>query len=189
MKKMMIFALLSAFLFQVQGVKAQSPNVFFGVDFSLAKAYGIEESASELIEAFDKINNLFISEGSKYNPSKAFKSKDMKLTLAMVRDRIENIDKKELIVDTNDYLLMRKDIEEQVKDYNTGDAEGVGAILIADVLDKSQNKASYHAVVFDIRTKKVISVKQVSGKAKGFGLRNFWAGSMRSALSQLAKSK
>ena len=190
MKKITLLMLLfSVYLIQAQGIKANNPNMFFGVDFSLAKVYGAEESPGDFVEAFDRINNLFVSEAKKYNPDKAFKSKNMALSLTMVHDMIEDIDMKELIVDSNDYHLTREEIERQVKKYKTGDAQGIGAILIADMLDKSNNSATYQAVVFDIRTKEVISVREVSGKAKGFGLRNFWARSVLESMDRLAKSK
>lgn len=181
--------LLSISLLWAQDVKAADPDIFFGVDFSMVKVYGAEESPGDLVEAFDRINNLFVSEAKKYDPNKAFKTKDIALSLTMIRDMIADMDRKDLIVDSNDYRLTRKEIERQVKKYNTGSIQGVGAVLIADLLDKSKNSGTYQAVIFDIRTKKVISVKEVSGQAKGFGLRNYWARSVHESLNRLAKSK
>jgi len=33
-------------------------------------------------------------------------------------------------------------------------------------------------IAFDIATRKILSKREVSGKAGGFGLRNYWAGSV-----------
>lgn len=190
MKKMTLFALLlSICLMQAQEIKANDPLTFFGVDYSLTKVYGAEESAGDLVEAFDAINNLFITEYKKYNPEKAFKTSNVTMSLTMVREKIDEIDRKELKIDNNDYELSSADIQKQIRSYQTGNAEGIGAVLIGVLLDKGKHRGTYHAVTFDIKTKKVISDKIVSGQAKGFGLRNFWARSVFESMNALAKSK
>lgn len=190
MKKVTLFMLLFCLcLVNAQDARANDPTIFYGVDYSMVKVYGASESAGDFVEAFNGINGLLITENKKYNPEKAFKATKMTLSLSMVRDLIDNIDKKELIVDSNDYLLTREEIEKHIRKYKTGNDNGVGSVLVADLLDKSKNKATYHAVVFDIKTKKVLSVKEVSGDAKGFGLRNFWARTVHNAFNKLAKAK
>lgn len=174
---------------QAQEIKANDPLTFFGVDYSLTKVYGADESAGDLIEAFDAINNLFITEYKKYNPEKAFKTSNVTMSLTMVREKIDEIDRKELKIDNNDYELSSADIQKQIRRYQTGNAEGIGAVLIGVLLDKGKHRGTYHAVTFDIKTKKVISDKIVSGQAKGFGLRNFWARSVFESMNALAKSK
>lgn len=48
----------------------KTPVVFYGVDFSLVKVCGADESDTEFLFAFNKINDLFISEGQKYDVAK-----------------------------------------------------------------------------------------------------------------------
>lgn len=47
--------------------------------------------------------------------------------------------------------------------------------MIATLLDKSTNKATYKVVLFDVETRKILKEKEFTSKAGGFGLRNFWA--------------
>lgn len=190
MKKISLLTLVMLlFLLQVQPAKASDPMTFYGVDYSLVKVYGADESPTDLISAFDAINNLFITEFKKYNPEKAFKTKNMNMSLAMVRKKINSIDPEKLKIDSNRYEFNENDIRKLIRSYNTGADEGVGAVLVGVLLDKGENQGTYRAVTFDIRTKQIISNKLVSGQAKGFGLRNFWARSVLESLNKLAKSK
>ena len=47
--------------------------------------------------------------------------------------------------------------------------------MIAKTHDKSEGRGIYELVVFDIATRDIITQKLVVGKARGFGLRNYWA--------------
>jgi hypothetical protein len=40
-------------------------------------------------------------------------------------------------------------------------------------------------VIFDQVTKEIVFQQEHSGKARGFGLRNFWAGALLSAMKRL----
>ncbi len=190
MKKIILFiSLFSICFMNVQSIKANEPITFFGVDYSLVKVFGAEEPPREFINAFNAINSLFIIESRKYNPEKAFKTNDITFSLGMTYDLIEKIDMKDLKIDSNNYGLTKEKIEERVRTYDTGDESGTGAIMIAELLDRGKPEGLYHAVVFDIETKEIISDKIVSGKAGGFGLRNFWARSVLESFNKMAKSK
>ena len=62
---------------------------------------------------------------------------------------------------------------------------GVGMVFIAQFLDKSNNRGTYEVVFFNTETKEIIEEWITDGKARGFGLRNYWAGSIYSALKKL----
>ena len=50
------------------------------------------------------------------------------------------------------------------------------------MMNKPQNRAYYELITFNIATREILSQKEVNGKAGGFGLRNFWAGSIYSVI-------
>ena len=52
--------------------EAESLN-FYGVDYSAAKVFGAAETPAEFKVAFDRINQLFITETKKYDVSKKLK--------------------------------------------------------------------------------------------------------------------
>lgn len=186
---MFFLLLVCACLIPANGASAPKPTVFYGVDFSMARVFGASESAGDFIDAFNRINELFVNEAKKYDPKKAFRSKDMTMSLTMVRTMADNINKRRLKLDHNNYQPSAKEIEQRVKTYRLGEKDGTGAIIIAALLDKPHEVATYHSVVFDIRSRKIISTKVITGKPGGFGLRNYWAGSLHHAMKRLAKSK
>lgn len=160
---------------------------FLGVDFSLAKVYGADESADQFKVAFTGINNLLVTEAKKYDVPKAFPRKNVTIYLTPSLNLIQEMDVTELFTDSNNYRLSEEEIDTHIRELNTGDAKGYGAILIAGLLDKASAKATYHLVVFDIATREVISNRIFTEKAKGFGLRNYWARTVYSTLKEARK--
>ena len=63
--------------------------------------------------------------------------------------------------------------------------EGVGVVLVAKLLNKPMSKATYELITFDISTREILSKREVSGKAGGFGLRNYWAGSVYNIIKSI----
>lgn len=192
MKKLLLFAFLFfaglSYAQDKQGLIDSETLTFYGVDFSKAKVFGANESLSEFKAAFGGINNLFINEQKKYNVSKTFK-KDVSLSLNAVKDLVDEIKNKEFVADSNDYSLSEEDVKALVKNLHTGSDKGYGAILFAGLLNKGKPEATYDVVIFDIASKEILVQKKVTAKAKGFGLRNFWAASVHGALKQVEKMK
>ena len=60
-------------------------------------------------------------------------------------------------------------------------------VLIATTLDKGNGIGYYTAVLFDPATQEVILQMDMAGKPGGFGLRNYWAGSVYNALKKQGK--
>ena len=60
-------------------------------------------------------------------------------------------------------------------------------MLIATTLDKGNGIGYYTAVLFDPATQEVILQMDMTGKPGGFGLRNYWAGSVYNALKKQGK--
>lgn len=95
------------------------------------------------------------------------------------------IDDAKLFIESDNYVLTHEEIASFIRKFNTGSDRGYGAILIAGLLNKSKNRATYTVVIFNIDTKEIVSQQQITSKARGFGLRNFWAGSVHATLKQI----
>lgn len=192
MKQLMVLM----FLFLASLVNAQDKTnlkdieklTFFGVDFSMAKVYGADETTEQFKDAFYGINTLFQREPKKYDLDKAFDAK-VTLDLTTAQNLIEEIKKADFVAQNNSYQLTDDEIAERIRHFNTGSAQGYGAVFIAGLLDKAKTKATYNVVVFDIATKDIIFNKQFTEKARGFGLRNFWAYSVYNTLNKIKKIK
>ena len=84
-----------------------------------------------------------------------------------------------------EYSLDKEQINAAIKALPIQKAPGVGMVFIAQFLDKSKNRGTYDVVFFNTETKEIIEDWITEGKARGFGLRNYWAGSIYSALKKL----
>lgn len=192
MKQLMVLM----FLFLTSLVNAQDKTnlkdidklTFFGVDFSMAKVYGADETTEQFKDAFYGINTLFQREPKKYDTAKAF---DAAVTtdLETSQNLIEQIKKADLFTSDESYQLIGDEIAEHIRQFNTGNAQGYGAVFIAGLLNKGKTQATYNVVVFDIATKDIIFNRQFTEKARGFGLRNYWAYPVYKILNKVKKIK
>jgi hypothetical protein len=173
-----IFALLISTLSIAQNNKGNERLVvdFYGVDFSTVNVVGASETDDKFLIAFDGINGLMLSEPRKYNVGK-FLNLDVAST--DITEATKQIDKLEGV----DFKNKKQEdipLKEILNAYPTVDANIL--IIVAKELNKGQNMGHFMAVVFDGETKEIISKTNLSGKAAGFGLRNFWAGSLFKAM-------
>ena len=81
--------------------------------------------------------------------------------------------------------LSQEQIEAAVERLDTGDDSGTGLLVVADYLDKSRAIGAYTFVFFDIDTRQIITSWKQDGNAMGFGLRNYWAGSLHYAIRHI----
>lgn len=192
MKQLMVLM----FLFLASFVNAQDKAnlkdieelTFFGVDFSMAKVYGADETTGQFKDAFYGINTLFQREPKKYDLDKAFDAK-VTLDLTTAQDLIEQIQKADFVAQNAGYELTNEEIAEHIRHFDTGNAQGFGSVFIAGLLNKEKGQATYNVVVFDLVTKDIVFNKQFTEKARGFGLRNFWAYSVYKTLNKIKKIK
>lgn len=162
---------------------------FYGVDFTKAKTIGTDESVEQFVKAFTAINQLFITESSKYNVEKYFNKAFCNLMAVRLAKVYTNfVEASDLIPENFNYYLSMDDIKNQVKTYDTtASRSDVGLVLIAEQLNKKKGYASYYITFFDTKTKDILAVYPVKGDVGGFGLRNFWARSVYESFDQAKK--
>ena len=107
------------------------------------------------------------------------------ISLDAVNQVNENIDLSKLMTPKREYSLNKEEIKATIDALPIQKTSGVGMVFIAQLLDKSNNRGTYEVVFFNTETKEIIEEWITSGKARGFGLRNYWAGSIHSALKKL----
>lgn len=189
MKKLILFLFLSTSLFCFGQGKSALKDIksikFYGVDYSQAKVFGAEETPQQFIVAFRRINELFITESKKYDVGKQLKKKVTEISLDAVNQVNEAIDPEELMTTKREYMLTKEQIQAAVQALPISPSEGVGMVFVAQFLDKPNNRGTYEVVFFNTETKEIIEEWITDGKARGFGLRNYWAGSIYQALKHL----
>lgn len=155
---------------------------FYGVDFSKGKVYAASESGDQFKYAFREINTLFISEARKYDVAKFLKKRVLGVYIDDVRTRIASRSIDDIFTFDSEFSLDDSAIKGILSSLSIKEAGGTGVIIITERVDKTQNRAYYRIVFFDVKTRNIIDSWKSSGKGKGFGLRNFWAHSVREVL-------
>ncbi len=194
MKKLLVvvFCLSISVLSFGQNAEAQKQIKdikFFGVDFSLAKGYGVDDSMSQLTEAFGRINGLFISEAKKYDIAKYFKKNVTGTFVSQIAELNEDISGDTFYVESDSYQISNEELAQEIKSLPLKETDGVGLIFVAEMLNKSHSQGVYHIVFFDIASRDILDTWKATGKARGFGLRNYWAGSVYDVLENVKIKK
>lgn len=151
---------------------------FYGVDYTKCRAAGLEGTPEQISKALTNINDLFVTEAKKYDVAKMTKKKvgvvDTKVAAAMC----ENMNADSLLIQSTGNKLSSEVVESTIKNLNLKETKGTGLLLIGEYLNKSKSEGSYRVVFFDIESRSIIAQWEATGKAGGFGLRNFWAKSV-----------
>ncbi|PCJ83275.1 MAG: hypothetical protein COA57_11585 [Flavobacteriales bacterium] len=170
---------------------------WLGIDFSNAKMIGdfSQFDGSGKVtpvqmrdEYFQSWNNLIMRENEKYNLKRAFRKRYMPFDLEMIEKRNANCNVDDMYIKKT-YVMERGKLDEIVSQYDFGDKQGTGLIFILESFDK-YNKVGFLYVTFvDMSSKKILMAERVSGEPMGFGLRNYWAGSIYHAILDIQDEK
>mgnify|MGYP001025923043 FL=1 len=167
-------------------LKDISSVTFYGIDFTRAKVYGAKKGPMQFKYTFDDINKLFITEPKKYDIGKRLGVNVEVTSLEAVNDANKTINPDEIMTTNSGYTLDEKQIEEVIKTLPIlSQEEKTGLIMIAMLLNKADARATYQIVFFNTKTREILYSAPTNGKARGFGLRNYWAGSVHSAMKKL----
>lgn len=198
---------LLAFLFvclNIHPASAQTGSgdiTWLGLDFSQAKFIGPAsqfKDAGEITndEFRDKYtvswNQLYISEQKKYNVAEMVHQPSVKYALEVTAKANSSIKKDFFNSSPNDFkTLDEKKIADLVKNYDFQGKTGNGLLFFVEGMSKGLGEAGAWVTLVDMQTKKVILTTYKTGKAVGFGFRNYWAKSwfniMKEAKSDFKK--
>ncbi|MCC8036418.1 MAG: hypothetical protein LIO77_10950 [Rikenellaceae bacterium] len=185
MKKLTTTLVLGLCMVGTAGAQTDLQSVttanYYGIDFSHTKVFGASETDTQFRNAFTNINILVIEEGKKYNLANAFGKNFPIQNFETANSRV--ILNQDLRTSDKTYRIGDDQLGEILSAYG-GNDQGVGLLIICQLLNKQDNQGVWKVVLFDIPTKEIIYTKDVSGKAGGFGLRNFWAGSLYQVLKK-----
>lgn len=201
MKKITI---LNLFMVSVFGIQAQTAKdalnakelVFYGLDFTKAKFVGqFDQGMGAMPATADDMKNKWIPE---WNALIAKEPQNFKLKEAFHTDNIyydqAPINTVNSKINGNDAMsanpgkIERADIETMVKQYPKGDkTSGTGLVFIVENFNKNTEMADVYVTYFDIATKKVLLAEKESGKTMGVGMRNYWAGAIKSIIKKIDK--
>ena len=190
------------------GIACQAQNIqdFFadkagavtwlGIDYSHVKLIGEftqfkDAGAYSPAEIRDKYfpawNSLVLNEPSKYDFKGMFMLSNLVPDLGMVT-KLNAASDTVKMKDFKENKFKPEDLKEFIRKYEIPDKEGLGIVLIADVLNKTTEMATYFIVVFNMKTREVLLCEQAVEKAGGIGIRNYWGGSLNNLVKDGKKN-
>jgi len=166
---------------------------WLGIDFSHVKLIGdfsefgeagSKNTAQIRDQYFTGWNNLVLAEPQKYDIKGMLREGDINNDIEMVMD----INAKTNLKDMESYntpKYSKDNIKEFVHEYDLKNKEGIGVLFIAECLNKNAEEAIFHFVAINMHTGEILLQERLSGKPKGFGLRNYWAGALYSIIKDI----
>jgi hypothetical protein len=169
------------------------PVTYLGIDFSQARLIGDAEAiAGDFKEKhFPGINQVVINEPKKYDIAKALKRSTVSTDIAVtetINSKIE-ADKIKSSSSAEENRLDAAAIANIVSSYDLSGKSGIGLVFIVENLNKTSAKGSMYVTFIDMASKKVLFTERMSGKAGGFGNKNYWAKTVYGVIEQIEKSK
>lgn len=167
------------------------PLTYLGVDFSLAKVQGETAVASQMRDKFEEINNVITNEQKKYDIAGSFRRDRVINELSAVNKLNAARNTETLKID--DEAAMEKDsvkiadIAKHVKSYELSGKNGIGLVFIMDGMSKLNKEATMYVTLLNLSNKKVLFTERMTGKAQGFGFRNYWAYTVYKVLHSIDK--
>ncbi len=171
---------------------------WLGVDFSEVRFIGPASGWGEVntkspTEMRDKYfpawNDLILAEPKAFKIAEAVSQDNVNNDISAISEANNKTNKKEIFTeDISQYQTLDESaVKSMVKKYNLKGKSGIGFLLIAEGMSKGKEEASYWVTFIDMSTKNVILTKRMTGKAGGFGFRNYWAGSIKSVFKSMKK--
>ena len=167
---------------------------WLGLDFSGAKFIGDRErlgSESDLHHLLDALNDLMVKEADKYNVAAALKRTSVENAIEITTEHNAGLDVLAMIsLEGKDHVhLNPAAVEEIVSSYDFKGKSGIGMMMNVESFNKLIEEGSFWVTFVNMGTKEVIMTERLTAPPSGFGMRNFWAGSVNGVLAKIKKKE
>jgi hypothetical protein len=166
------------------------PVTWLGLDFYGAKFVGDQAgfvAASRTKNLLASWNELLLKEAAKYNPGRALRKKNVTNDFSATNQHNEALDFNSMLSDKAGDPMDKATVRSVVAGYDFGGLSGLGMMLKVESFDMSTEKGTFWVTFINLSTKQVIFTERMSGPPKGFGIRNYWAGSISFVLDRMDK--
>lgn len=155
---------------------------FFGIDFTVAKIVGAEYRPADVVRAYGQVNQLFLTQPSRYNVAKALKVSVERVQLALARERNLAIPYASLAAVEVAEALSPEQVAEVVAAYPEG--SGYGALILGEELNATNNQVRLRMVVFDRTSREIIYQRVAYVEAEAENLREMWTNGLYTFLKK-----
>jgi hypothetical protein len=153
-------------------------------DFSHFAGFGERNSSQIKNNYFDSWNKLIINERDKYDIKGMLRKDEIIYDIDMVSSLNENTPLCNIEAYNNPKYTL-EDVNGFIAGYDLQGKTGIGVVFIAESLNKAENEGYFHFVAIDMSTKQVLIHERLQGEPGGFGIRNFWAGSIHDVMEKI----
>jgi hypothetical protein len=166
---------------------------WMGLDFSMIKLIGPEGFTNPIDivnNQFWAMNNLILNEPDKYDIKKYFFKQSVAIDLSTIRERNTIPDPNEIVLPSgSSYSINVSHVQDAISQYNPEEFEGIGLVFIMETFNKDLETGTMWVTFFDIGSREVLLTDRMSGKAGGFGFRNYWAKTFYNVMKEVEKSR
>jgi hypothetical protein len=171
-----------------------TPVTWLGLDFSEAKFIGDRErlgSESDLHHLLDALNELMVKEADKYNVAAALKKKSVENAIEVTTEHNAGLDVLSMISsDGKDHVhLSPEGVQNIISQYDFKGKSGIGLMLNVESFNKLVEEGSFWVTFIDMGSKEILFTERVTAPPSGFGMRNYWAGSVNGVLTKIKKKE
>ena len=128
-----------------------------------------------------------VNERDKYSIEKYFGKKYVEYDMSVVEKRNQTVKVEDLVINKS-YTLPESDVAKMVKKLKPAQKEGIGLVFVVEQFNKVTESATMYVTFFDIKNSNILLQKKMTGKAGGFGLRNYWAAAVMNVMKACKKS-
>ncbi len=198
MKKLILILALvlyfapTAFSQNVTNIFNLSSCTWYGLDFSKVKLIGSEgfnDTQAIKDQFFSSWNYLVLNEPEKYNIGKAFNKQNVDYYLDVINERNKLPEIDDLVTADNNYSISEDEVKSIISEYRSEGKSGMGIVFIMESFNKYIEEGTMWVTFFDIESRKVLFADKLSGKAGGFGFRNYWAKTYYNVIKEVEKKK
>jgi len=168
--------------------------VWLGLDFTQVRMVGPLGTVdkNELVQLFDDINMVVISERSKYNFEAALRKDEVPYNLEVATKLNSEIDPNRAIAYASKdeaARLNEEAISVLVKQYKFDNKKGIGLVFFMETLDKVREQGTMWVTFFSLSDRNVLFTERMSGIAGGISFRNHWARTVYEVIDQIRNTK
>ena len=158
----------------------------YGIDYTLAKVYGGNETAHQYWTTYADINELFIDKPKMYDIGKRLGIPIELTSLEAVNEVNKKINPDHIKTEDTEYMPTQEQIVEALKKLPISSyEEKYGIVIFCLFMNNKKDQATYQFVVFNTKTRDIIEQWTNSGNAFGLNLKSYWGYSVYSALKKI----
>lgn len=132
-----------------------------------------------------------VKEADKYNVAAAIKRTNVENAIDIVHEHNAELDVLAMVSqDGKDHIhLNASDVEQIIGSYDFKGKSGIGLILNVESFNKLIEEGSFWVTFVNLESKEVLFTERLTAPPSGFGMRNFWAGSVNGVLAKIKKKE